>query len=273
MSEIQNSPRLKSLKVLVTGDACWDHYHYGDVKRISPEAPIPVFNKVQTHIKDGMGANVNKNVLRLCDNKNAGHTFAVHFGEQKNRYIDRKFKQQLFRVDEPLSDKGRDKVYDRAMNAITALGANLVIVSDYDKGTLSYEQIEDIIRSASVRGVPVFIDTKKRDLARFRGAFIKINEAEYEARTSDCPNMIVTRAENGVIFYPPPPHAPRWLPVAPIEFIDVTGAGDTFLAALAFMYHISQDIDRSIAFANSAARVTIQHLGCYAPTLEEIINA
>lgn len=273
MKEIQNSPRLKSLRVLVTGDACWDHYYYGDVKRISPEAPVPVFSQVQTHIKEGMGANVNKNVLRLCDNRFDGHTFAVHIGEKKNRYIDRKFKQQLFRVDEPLSDKGRDKVYDIAMSAITALGANLVIISDYDKGTLSYEQIENLIKAASERRVPVFIDTKKRDLARFNGAFIKINEAEYNARTSECPNIIVTRAEHGVIFYPPAPHAPRWFPVEPIEFIDVTGAGDTFLAAVAFMYHITQDMDKSIAFANSAARVTIQHLGCYAPTLEEIINA
>ena len=271
MNEIQNSPQLKSLKVLVTGDACWDYYHYGDVTRISPEAPVPVFKHVQTHIKNGMCANVNDNILKLCDDLNENHIFTAHFTEKKNRYVDRKFKQQLFRVDESLSAKHKEKVFEKAKSAITELGANLVIISDYDKGTLSYEEIETLIFLAKERNATVFIDTKKKDLARFDGAFIKINESEYNARTSDCPNTIVTCAQDGVVFYPQP-ETKRWFPVMPIVFIDVIGAGDTFLAAVSFMYHITQDIDKAIAFANMAARITIQHRGCYAPDLKEILK-
>ena len=273
MSEIRNSPRLKSLKVLVTGDACWDHYHYGDVTRISPEAPVPVFSHAQTHIRAGMAANVNNNILKLCENRNDGHTIAFHIGERKNRYIDRKFKQQLFRVDEKLSERDMHTAYETAVETIMKMDANLVVISDYDKGTLSYEQIETLIQLARERDATVFIDTKKRDLKRFDGAFVKINESEYDARVSDCDNLIVTRAENGVVYYRSADHYPAMFPVKPIEFIDVTGAGDTFLAAVAFMYHISQDINTAIEFANKASRVTIQHLGCYAPDLGEILNA
>lgn len=272
MNEIQDSPRLKSLRVLITGDACWDHYHYGEVTRISPEAPVPVFNFTHTRINAGMAANVNKNILNLCEHKNADHIFAVHFVEKKNRYIDKKFKQQLFRVDEQLTKDDQFKAFEKAKSAITELGVDLVIISDYNKGTLSYENIETLISLARVRNATVFIDTKKPDLKRFVGAYIKINESEYAARTSECPNIIVTRAEKGVIFYKDSMEAPRWFPVDPIEFVDVTGAGDTFLASVAFMYHITQDIGKSIMFANMASKITIQNRGCYAPTLKEILS-
>ena len=219
-----------------------------------------------------MAANVNDNILKLCDYKNADHIFAAHFVEKKNRYIDRKFRQQLFRVDESLSDVDRAKAFEKAKIAITEMGVNLVIISDYNKGTLSYEEIEMLISLSKEKNATVFIDTKKQDLKRFEGAFVKINDTEFKARKSDCTNTIVTRAENGVVMYPGSDWAPLWFPVKPIEFVDVTGAGDTFLASVAFMYHITKDIGRSIMFANMASRVTIQHRGCYAPTLKEILN-
>jgi len=272
LNEINDSPRLKLLRVLVTGDSCWDYYHYGAVTRLSPEAPVPVFKHSYTAKQEGMAANVNNNIRQLCNNKNSNHIFASRFVENKNRYIDIKFKQQLFRVDEVVDNRETQDVIDIAEKTIINSNINLVIISDYDKGTLSYEQIEHIIAISKERNVPVFLDTKKRDLVRFTGAFVKINESEYNARISDCPNTIVTRAENGVIFYPTMPETTRYFPVAPIEFIDVTGAGDTFLAAVAFMYHITQDIGKSIIFANMAASVTIQHRGCYSPKLEEILN-
>lgn len=270
MTEIKDILQQKSLKVLIVGDACWDHYHYGSVSRISPEAPVPVFDYENWTKKEGMANNVSKNFSRLSDhryNKLYNHTFLV---ETKNRYIDKKSKQQLFRVDEKHDQKGINSIFDDAIHTLKDIEIDLIIVSDYDKGTLSYDNIEALISIANSENIDIFIDTKKKDLARFEGAFIKINELEYNSSTSKCSNIIVTRAENGVVYHRKLPDAPSWFPVRPIEFRDVTGAGDTFLAAVSLMYALTKDINESIMFANKAAEITIQHYGCYAPTLEEI---
>jgi D-beta-D-heptose 7-phosphate kinase/D-beta-D-heptose 1-phosphate adenosyltransferase len=140
-----------------------------------------------------------------------------------------------------------------------------VVVSDYNKGTVSYELIEELIQT----GLPVFIDTKKTDLKRFEGAWVKINELEYSKITSECSGLIVTRGgrgasvmHNGVIW------VDRSAPE--VEVADVTGAGDTFLAAFAYWHTRTEHIQDSIDFAIRASAVTVQHLGCYAPMLGEI---
>ena len=84
------------MKILLLGDSCYDVYHYGEVKRISPEAPIPVFDLKYSEKKYGMASNVYENLKAL------GADVHIHtnFKEIKNRYIDIKSKQQLLRVDE-----------------------------------------------------------------------------------------------------------------------------------------------------------------------------
>jgi sugar/nucleoside kinase (ribokinase family) len=134
-------------------------------------------------------------------------------------------------------------------------------VSDYNKGYVSYELIEELIKL----GKPVFIDTKKTDLARFNGAIVKINSIEYANAKSIPMNLIVTMGEHGVMWDGRKYDAPK------IEIADVCGAGDTFLASFAYKYLLTSNIDSSIAFAIKAASVTVQHIGVYAPTLEEIL--
>jgi D-beta-D-heptose 7-phosphate kinase/D-beta-D-heptose 1-phosphate adenosyltransferase len=73
------------------GDSCYDYYHYGEVNRISPEAPIPIFDYKYTQKKNGMAANVLENLLAL----NADVYMHTRYAENKNRYIDIKSKQQL----------------------------------------------------------------------------------------------------------------------------------------------------------------------------------
>ena len=274
MKEIKDILQQKSLSVLITGDGCWDKYHYGDVKRISPEAPVPVFDYISMKIKSGMAENVSYNLVKLLDNRLPEKKYFRHIfmTENKNRYIDRKSKQQLFRVDEKLDQKNIHLTFEDAKKSLENESLDLVVISDYDKGTLSYANIEELISIAKSKNIDVFIDTKKKDLARFEGAFIKINELEYNTSISKCSNIIVTRAENGVIYHKRSPDAPMWFPVRPIDFIDVTGAGDTFLASVSFMYALTKDMGKAIMFANRAAQITIQQHGCYAPTLEEICD-
>lgn len=256
MIEYQNTQPLISFKVLLIGDSCYDIYHYGEVIRISPEAPVPVFNYINSKTKLGMTSNVLKNLKSL----GAVVTCKTNFFENKNRYIDIKSQQQLLRVDQKLDSNAFDKFDILNIDWDTY---NAVVISDYDKGFLDYSDIEKIIKA--YQG-PIFIDTKKTDLKRFGNCFIKINEVEYNAKISEAPNLIVTRGGNSVsyknnVFTPPK-----------AEVHDVCGAGDTFLAALVIGYLKDNCINKAIPFAMQAAAITIKHIGVYAPTLEEIQN-
>jgi D-beta-D-heptose 7-phosphate kinase/D-beta-D-heptose 1-phosphate adenosyltransferase len=244
----------KKFNILLIGDAGDDVYTYGYVNRISPEAPVPVFEPHYTVHKDGMAGNVCKNLEAL------GCTVNFLHGEvsKKNRLIDHRSKQQLLRMD-----------HDVESNPIrfeTAIppGYDAVVISDYNKGTVDYQLIEDLVKEVDV---PVFVDTKKTDLARLAGCYIKINALEKSRATSlpDSKHLIVTYGGNGAVWN-------GW--VCPAEIVgdvtDVCGAGDTFLAALVYEFLKTGHMPDAVKFANKASAVTVQHVGVYAPTLEEI---
>lgn len=261
----------KRCNIMLIGDGCHDIYHYGNVTRISPEAPVPVFDFEYKSMNFGMALNVKENLKSLGISDLDIHTYAYPI-EHKNRYLDLKTKQQLFRVDHKVPmNEPLNLVMTKVRLFIKEVGC--VIISDYDKGTLSVEDIEEIIELAGKHNIPVFIDTKKKDYSRFTGAYVKINEKEYNERTSRNDKMIVTRADKSVIYYPTSSDSEyKEYDVQSLGFHDVTGAGDTFLAALAFMYVASSDMDMAINFAIKASQISIQHYGCYAPKLEEILE-
>lgn len=242
----------KSFKILLIGDDCVDVYQYGTVDRISPEAPVPVFKFEYEERKPGMAGNVVRNLEALGCTVNYLHSQT----STKTRLVDIRSKQQIVRIDNdvvstPIEfETAIPKVYDA------------IVVSDYNKGTISY----DIIEEAIATRIPVFVDTKKTDLERLQGAWVKINELEHSKIKSDCTGLIVTRGGKGAdaVFHDFSVAAPI------VEVVDVTGAGDTFLAALVYKYLDTQDIKLAMEFATSAASITVQHVGCYAPTLKEI---
>jgi D-beta-D-heptose 7-phosphate kinase/D-beta-D-heptose 1-phosphate adenosyltransferase len=199
-----------------------------------------------------MASNVYENLKAL----GADVHIVTSFLENKRRYIDKKTGQQLLRVDEKINEEIYEDVEAPLLSDYDA-----IVISDYNKGFLSYEAIEKIIET--FHG-PIFIDTKKNDLSRFESAIVKINELEYEGATSYCSSVIVTRGGKNVTYgediYTPPK----------VDVHDVCGAGDTFLAALAFEYLRKNDMEQAILFAMKAASITVKHIGVYAPTLEEI---
>lgn len=135
-----------------------------------------------------------------------------------------------------------------------------VVISDYCKGTITYEFVEEIRRKFTG---PIFVDTKKKDLKRFEGCFVKINDFEFSTITSAPTDLIVTRGADGCTF------RDQTYPTEEVEVVDVCGAGDTFLATLCYFYLKTQNIESAIMAANRAASVTVKHLGVYAPTLNE----
>jgi D-beta-D-heptose 7-phosphate kinase/D-beta-D-heptose 1-phosphate adenosyltransferase len=244
---------LKKFKILLIGDSCIDVYVYGLVQRISPEAPVPVFEPINELVKGGMANNVCKNLETLGCAVNFLHGLI----SKKTRLIDQRSKQHVIRIDQDVESQPIRFETD------IPLIYDAIVISDYNKGTVDYKLIEELRREFAG---PIFIDTKKTDLARLNGCYIKINALEHRMiKTMPSPEwLIVTHGEKGAEWN-------GWQSVASkVEITDVTGAGDTFLAALCYQFLITQDIQQAIEFANQAAGITVQHLGVYAPTLEEI---
>lgn len=234
------------------GDDCVDEYQYGTVERLSPEAPVPVFRYDHNITMPGMAANVRKNLEALGCQVIYLHGATSH----KTRLIDVRSRQHIVRIDD--DQISEPLVYEHIPYDLTE--ADAIVISDYDKGCVSYGLIEKIIAT----GVPVFIDTKKTDLARFEGAWVKINNLEYGLVKTECTNLIVTLGSEGARYQG------RLYPAADIEVVDICGAGDTFLAALTYEYLQTKKINPAIEFAIRASAVTVQHHGVYAPRLEEI---
>lgn len=243
------------MNILLIGDAGDDVYTYGYVNRISPEAPVPVFEPHYTINHDGMAGNVRKNLEALGCTVNFLHG-AV---SKKNRLIDHRTKQQLLRIDHDAESK--PITFETAIPPVY----DAVVISDYNKGTVDYQLIEDLVQEVTV---PIFIDTKKTDLARMGGCYVKINALEKSRVTSYHPepdHLIVTHGDKGAEWN-------GW--VYPAEsagdVTDVCGAGDTFLAALVYKFLQTNHMPDAIKFAIKASAVTVQHVGVYAPRLEEI---
>ena len=246
-----------SFNVLLIGDSCTDIYNIGTVDRLSPEAPVPVIKTTETKIVPGMAANVKQNLENL-----GIYADFITNNEviSKTRYIDRRSGQHMLRVDdEP------EIVPWSGSTPFPIDTYDAVVISDYNKGFLTYEHIESIIENS----IPVFIDTKKTDLERFQGAWVKINELEYSRLKSECSGLIVTLGERGAKV----PHHDIYCPTKSVEVMDVCGCGDTFMAALVAQYLFTKDIEKAIIFANVAAGITVQHRGNYAPSYDEIRNA
>jgi bifunctional ADP-heptose synthase (sugar kinase/adenylyltransferase) len=241
----------KSKRILVVGDDCTDVYRYGTVDRISPEAPVPVFKYLYEEHRPGMAGNVVENLKVLGCNVSYLHGKT----STKTRLVDLKSKQQIVRIDQDQISTAI-KVYSRLNDVYDA-----IVISDYNKGTIDYELIEKL-RKDFVG--PIFVDTKKTDLARLQGCIIKINQTEYDQVETMTSDVIVTLGARGARYQD------HVYPGIEIEVADVCGAGDTFLSALVYQYLETASIKRGIEFAIRASAVTVQHLGAYAPNLEEI---
>jgi bifunctional ADP-heptose synthase (sugar kinase/adenylyltransferase) len=240
------------MKILLIGDNGIDQYQFGTVTRISPEAPVPVLNYTHTVTKPGMAANVEDNLLKLGCEVDFVHGVKTCI---KTRVIDSKTGQHLVRIDQDIPSKAVKIDYTNIDKY------NAIIVSDYNKGSIEYETVENLRKNYPG---PIFVDTKKTDLARFEGCYVKINALENAAAKTVPTELIVTLGRDGVQYKEHKISTPQ------VEAFDVCGAGDTFLSALAYNFVLSADILAAIRFATRAASVTIQHIGVYSPTLAEI---
>lgn len=178
----------------------------------------------------------------------------------KKRYIDIRSKQHIVRVDEDKENQPFECPDPKELKKFDA-----IVISDYNKGFLTYENMGRII--ANFQG-PIFIDTKKQDLAMFHGAFVKVNESEYKNRLTINGTLIVTLGSKGAMYKEF--FNETFYPTDQVEVVDVCGAGDTFLAAFAYQYLKTNDIGTAIKFANKCSVITVQHRGVYSLTQDDI---
>lgn len=245
------------MNFLVIGEKCLDVFVYGEVARLSPEAPVPVFQPVRTVENDGMAKNVYNNLFRLIEKKSS---LVGHFskdGITKTRYVDEKSNHYFLRVDE--NDKVLPiEITHHFKNAIHI--SDCIIISDYDKGFLSLNDIF-LICQEKKKGATVFLDTKKKltPVIYDQVDFIKFNESEYEKNKSFAgefnDKVIITRGGNGAYYNG------QDFPSIKKLTIDVSGAGDTFLAALAYYFMTSRNIKIAIQEANKAACKVVSERG------------
>ena len=239
------------MKVLVVGESCKDVFVYGDCDRLTPEAPVPVFNPVNTTENGGMAKNVQKNVLGLgveCNLLTNENWQSI----KKSRYIERRANHMFLRVDS--NDKSYGKIN---LDNIDFSPYDVVIISDYNKGFLS----EEDIKSISLKHNNTFLDTKKVLGPWCCGiTYIKINNFEYEKTKHKLDEtirskLIVTQGSEGAL------HNNITYPVKKVEIKDVSGAGDTFIAGLATRFTETNNINESINFANGCATMVVQRKG------------
>lgn len=249
------------VKILIIGELCTDVYVYGDVNRLSPEAPIPVINPIRYVKNSGMAGNVYQNVLSLVKNSEVLH-WSQSESITKTRYVHEKSNQMLLRVDEGESKPVDPLTFLSPDMLQTIRESDLIIISDYNKGYLTEEMIIRISKEAKLS----LLDTKKKlNLNTIENiTFVKLNEIESKHNQELVENhpekFILTLGSKGAKYKDKiyPSNKPQ-------ETIDVSGAGDSFIASFGLMYLKTSDIDQSIEFANDVCSDVVNKRGVSLP--------
>lgn len=247
----------KKFKILIIGESCEDHYVFGDVNRINPEAPVPILKMTHKEKKLGMVKNVYNNIKSILD-KDCEIDLVTNDSKkiQKTRYIDNRSNYQILRMD-------KESQIDPFIFEIKK-DYDVIVVSDYNKGLINDSNFLKIKKESNC---PVFVDTKKTNLSLYHDCIIKINEKESkECENLEKRNTIITLGAKGCSYQN------EIYKTKKVEAYDVCGAGDVFLATLVCNWLQTKDIISSIKTANNCASLSVTKLGCYTLKKREYEN-
>jgi D-beta-D-heptose 7-phosphate kinase/D-beta-D-heptose 1-phosphate adenosyltransferase len=306
------------VQVLVIGDLMVDEYLFGTVQRISPEAPVPVVDVRSRLYVPGGAANVAANVhglgaevrlLGVCGRDAAAESLRAglarlgipdnyivsHDGRAttcKTRVIGGH--QQIVRFDSEhraaLSPEESGLLFNKLGAALQQ--ADLCILSDYGKGVLTADLCQSVIESARERRLPVLVDPKGIEYAKYRGCTLLTPNLREAAEASGTPieteadlnragarllqlldgsSILITRGPDGMtLFRPQKP--PLTIPTVAREVFDVVGAGDTAVATLGVSIAAGLSIETGTRLANIAAGIAVGKQGTAAVSIEELLR-
>ncbi len=300
--------------VLVAGDIMLDRFIYGDVERISPESPVPVLSVRRQDRMLGGAGNVIANLAGLkikplvvavigedADGESVREMVRSLGGETsglvpdperpttvKTRYL--ASHQQLLRTDEekagPVTGTVEADILNRAERLLTDAGA--LVLSDYGKGVLTDRVIQELVRLAGEREIPVLVDPKGTDYTRYKGAdVITPNRKELSEGAGGMPTVqdsevvsaarriieqagigavVATRSQDGMSVIRRTPdgndfEAPEHLRTQALEVFDVSGAGDTVIATLAASMAAGAGLLEAARLANLAGGIAVSKVG------------
>ena len=244
-------------KILVIGEKCIDRFMYCDVSRFSPEAPVPVLNPIEIVENDGMAGNVVRNILAMKSDSLVSHWYQDEI-ITKTRFVEKKSNHMFLRLDDGETNISKVELIEERIEELSNF--NIVIVSDYDKGFMTNDDLLTIGKNSKMS----ILDSKRKLSKEIVNSFtfVKLNEKE-SLQNSDlleCKNILVTLGSKGTKFndevYPSP---------NPQETIDVSGAGDTFTSAFILKYLETGDIKTSIIYANEMSSIVVSKRGVATP--------
>ena len=296
-------------RVLVVGDVMLDRYWFGDVHRISPEAPVPVVKVERSDERLGGAANVARNaaalgasttLLSVVGDDEAGQAIKRLLeasGISTSLHVDTAFKttvklrvigrqQQLLRID--FEETPSHEVLTGKLEEFKRLlaEADVVILSDYGKGGLTH--IASMIEAAHAAGKKILVDPKGEDYARYAGATILTpnrgelrqvvggwkSEAELIAKAQ---NLRTQLGLDALLLTRSEEGMTLFTQSGVLnmkaearEVFDVSGAGDTVIATLAVLLGGGVALDQAAALANQAGGIVVGKLGTAVVTPEEL---
>jgi rfaE bifunctional protein kinase chain/domain len=304
--------KVAQVRLLVVGDVMLDRYWFGEVSRISPEAPVPVVKVQRSEERLGGAANVARNaaavgaqtaLLSVVGDDDAGKTLArllAEGGIDAGLHVDRKIdttvklrvigrQQQLLRID--FETTPSHEILDAKLAEFErrVKQCDVVILSDYGKGGLTH--IAEMIRLARAAGKPVLVDPKGDDYAKYAGATVITpnrselrevvgrwgSEEELFAKSQQLRAELNLEAllvtRSEEGMTLFAGNETHHQPAQAREVFDVSGAGDTVIATLAVMLAAGADWDEAIHTANVAAGIVVGKLGTAVVTRDELAAA
>jgi rfaE bifunctional protein kinase chain/domain len=302
----------KTKSILVIGDIMLDEYIWGNVYRISPEAPVPIMDVTKEEYKLGGAANVAKNLKTLgaktvylagvvgVDNgsdtllgllKETGiDTLHMCFDQNRKTTVKTRIMaghQHVVRIDR----ETRDEITEDHIRSILNISKNIdaIIISDYAKGVINKEIMESIVKL----GKPVIVDPKKKnfilynnvdvitpnlqELSEGSGKEIKTpndidKAAEILFEKLNCKNLLITKGSEGMSFFEKSSGKKLDIPTYARKVFDVTGAGDTVISTFALSLVSGADMELACKISNAAAGIVVGEMGAISPTPDEILD-
>src|SRR5712664_4254058 len=296
--------------VLCVGDLMLDEFVYGEVSRISPEAPAPVIAVRRSETNIGGAGNVARNIaalgarcifVGLVGEVEAGAKLKAQLSQEsliesvlicdserpttrKVRFVSEHFSTHMLRADWELAQPASADIEQKLIDAILPLlpRADIVLLSDYAKGVLTARVIRHVIDAARKLGKRVIVDPKSANFAIYRGAtLLTPNRKEFAEATrsrADSTESIADAAQDAMqvtqseqgMTLVPRSGEAIHVPAHPVRVRDVSGAGDTVAAVLAVALAAGADWEAALRMATAAAAVAVSKKGTATVTSAEL---